>query len=130
MGAWGAGHFENDTAADWIAEIAEDGSADDVREALSRVVEADEYVEAPDGCEALAAAEVVAAARGRAPAEADEDAVAAAARMPELAADAPLALAALAAVLDPERSELHQLWDEAEPEEWLAAVADLRARLT
>lgn len=127
MGAWGPGNFENDNAADWISEVAEEGEPSDVRDALTNVTEAGEYVEAPDACEALAAAEIVAAACGN-PAE-HESAVAAAGRMAELADDGPLALAAIAVILDPEQSELYELWDEAEPAEWLAVVQDLRSRL-
>jgi hypothetical protein len=134
MGAWGTGNLENDTAADWIADLSEGGDADDVRAALRKVLDAEGYVEAPEACEALAAAEVVAAARGAAgPPEDAEDAIAVAERMPELADDALLALGAIGVVLDPERSELYDLWKEAEGDgpdsEWLTVVADLRRRL-
>ena len=58
MGAWGVGIYENDDAADWRFEVAESGLAA-VEAALDSAIEA-EYVEAPDGACALAAADVVA----------------------------------------------------------------------
>ena len=73
MGAWGAGVFANDAAADWADDLVRGGSADVVRAALAaaaeRSPEAD--LDADEGCEALAAAEVVAATAGR-PLQPDE----------------------------------------------------------
>lgn len=129
MGAWGTGNLENDTAADWMGDVADGADADYVRAALRRVLDAEGYVDSPEACEALAAAEVVAAARGHALPD-EESVEAAGARMPELADDALLALGAISVVADPQRSELYELWDDAEPEEWLAVVADLRRRLS
>jgi hypothetical protein len=62
MGAWGAGAFDNDDALDWLSELVDSPDF-----ALGRAVldvTALEYLEAPEGSAALAAAEVVAAARG------------------------------------------------------------------
>ena len=151
MGAWGPGNFENDTAVDWISDV-EDGGAAVVQEALLRVADAGDYIESTEGCEALAAAELVAAALGRPPVApenpevaervpelvefaegATDEAIDLAARMPELADFADLARRAVAAVVDPKRSELYQLWlEDGQPEdddEWIAVVNNLRVRL-
>ena len=58
MGAWGPGIYENDDAADWGAEVTDLG-LQAVEDALDIAIEAD-YIEAPDGACALAAADVVA----------------------------------------------------------------------
>lgn len=127
MGTDGVGNFENDTAADWIGEIAAGGRVDDVREALERVAHAAGDIDAPHACEALAAAEIVAAVRGY-PGD-TQVTRAVARRMPTLIEDAPLALAAIAAVVDPKNSELYWLWEGPYLAEWLAVVEDLQRRL-
>ena len=130
MGAWGTQSFENDDALDWLAALEAEGLPV-AGAALAAVEElAPEYSEAPTCSAALAAAEVVAAMRGR-PAAALPDEVAAwVARMPE--DPGPLVETARRAVdLVAAESELRELWAESpEYETWRATVADLRARLT
>ena len=65
MGAWGFGSFDNDDAADFLADATESGDLSLVRGALDNVLTSTEYVEAPDASQAIAAAEIVAAALGR-----------------------------------------------------------------
>ncbi len=62
MGTWGPKTFENDIALDWLIDLSSAGITG-LSDALKRVAERkpDDYVEAPDCCEALAAAEIVAA---------------------------------------------------------------------
>ena len=148
MGAWGPGNFENDEAVDWISDARESGDPQFVVAALTKVAEARDFIEAPDGCAALAAAEVVAAALGCPPgvpsndqieerlpmlsdfAEGATDSVVEVAElMPEVADQADLARRALVALLDPENSELYGLWDDADAADWLAVLQDLGARL-
>lgn len=66
MGAWGHGSFDNDAASDWLGDLAE-GDVSLVGETLDAVgaAEKDEYIDADDACNALAAAELVAAALGK-----------------------------------------------------------------
>lgn len=64
MGAWGPGSFENNEASDWVADLEESSGIGMLKEAL-KTVEKNKYPEVPDCCVALAAAEVVAAAKGR-----------------------------------------------------------------
>ena len=148
MGAWGPGNFENDEAVDWISDARESGDPQFVVAALTKVADASGFIEAPDGCAALAAAEVVAAALGRPPgvpsndqveerlpmlsdfAESATDSVVEVAElMPEVADQADLARRALVALLDPEDSELYGLWDDADAADWLAVLQDLGRRL-
>jgi hypothetical protein len=64
MGATGAKNFENDDAADWAYDLAESNGTSLLAEAFG-VVEKMDFADAPDCCIALAAAEVVAAAKGK-----------------------------------------------------------------
>lgn len=131
MGAWGAGVFENDDAADWVWELEDDENGSVVIAALSEIVDTpvDDYIEAPEASNALAAAEIVAAARGHhgaeLPSEAREWIRVNAARVDA----AWLALAAGAVERISIDSELKELWDEAGSDEWPRVVADLLARL-
>jgi len=143
MGAWGAGSFENDVASDWAADLADGGDLAMVRDTLTTAAKCpgDEYLEADEGAEALAAAEVVAAAAGRplravAMGSSGPHALAWAAAHPG-AGRPELVELALAAVerVDGAESELCELWlaeGTAGPtasREWFADVEDLRARL-
>jgi hypothetical protein len=63
MGAWGVGPFENDTAGDWLDELMEGSSVRPVAAAITRAQKKknDSDIE----FQGIAAAEVLAAARGR-----------------------------------------------------------------
>lgn len=130
MGVWGIRNFENDDAIDWVAELERSEDVSVIEEALRFVTEGgDEYVEAPEACRALAAAEVVAALNG--------------ASSPDLpgkirwwinrhpAGDQSLSRLALRAVKRVKTaSELKELWDESEnAAEWYGVIRDLEARL-
>ena len=130
MGAWSHTSFGNDDASDFLHEVEEDGqpallNAFEVIEHLKP----DDYLEAPDACVALAAAELVAAASGKPPADFPPQPAALA---PKLSADAALrerATAAVRRLLD--YSELKELWQETNKfSAWKASVADLLERLT
>lgn len=62
MGAWGFGTFENDDAGDWLFDLEETNDLSLIEQTLTLE---DDYTEAPDGCNALAAAEIVAALMGK-----------------------------------------------------------------
>ena len=131
MGAWGPGVFENDDASDWVWELEDDTDGSVLTEALRLVADApaEEYVEAPESCNALAAAEIVAAARGRLGASLPTEAAAWIAANAHVVDDQMLALARAAVERVGADSELKELWDEAADPAWAAAVAELRARL-
>jgi hypothetical protein len=135
MGAWGTDSFANDDAMDWVWGLAESADLRVVRGALDDVLRTDGYLDAGIGAVGLAAAEVVAALDGRAaddlPAEVTQWVAAHRAQRDPALAD--LARAAVTRITsESSRSELRELWDEADPDDrdaWRASAEDLRARL-
>lgn len=132
MGAWGHKSFENDDASDWVYDF-EEGGIGAVKDAFAGVLNtaADDYLEAPEASMALAAAEVVAAAR-------DGDT----SRLSEPAANAFRGhgdwtgiddlVAAAGRAIDRilQASELRELWEETDDyADWQADVAALKSRL-
>lgn len=63
-GAWESGSFDNDDAMDWVAMCVRSKGASAVGKTLEASLKP-AYLEAPEASEAIAAAEVVAAARGK-----------------------------------------------------------------
>ena len=131
MVVWGEGLFDNDDAAEWVYELEEAPDFGVVHAALTAVIEEQGYLRGPQGSIAIAAAEMVAAARER-PGRSIPESVA---LWVELNApgvgdeDVALALAAVDRVLDA-NSELRDLWTASGDPSWLRAVEDLRLRLT
>ena len=140
MSAWGPGSFDNEIASDWAADLAEGGGLEMVKESLeiAALCPLDEYLESDEGSQALAAAEVVAAAGGK-----PVKSVGMGTSGPHALSWAKghkgagsedmttLAQEAVVRVLGAE-SELAELWGAAsstESREWFAEVEDLRARL-
>lgn len=129
MGAWGYGSFENDDAADFLDDVTDSGDTSLLREALDNVLTSTEYVEAPDACQAIIAAEIIAAMCGRPTlaAERQEELSEWLQRIrpamdPELVSQARAALLRILA----ENSELRELWEEAEDySEWQASLSEL-----
>jgi hypothetical protein len=133
MGAWGRGSFDNDDAADWVYEFERDGVAA-VASALQHAAGLSEgdYLEAPEAAQAIAAAEIVAAAR-----DGDLSRLSAPARDAFPGRQQAVAGANLSELAEQtvervlRRSELKDLWDEADDgEAWSQDIADLLARLT
>jgi hypothetical protein len=128
MGTWSASPFKNDGALDWVwsLEGVEDTSV--LSEALDAVA-ADDFDE---GCEeAVAAAEVVAALRGKPLPELPDEVVA---YVKALAGKKPaqelVDQAAAVARRIATDSDLKLRWDESESAtEWQAAMTDLLKRL-
>lgn len=133
MGAWGAGTFENDDALDWF-DALENAGADAVLVALQTIVQEGEggYIESSQASEALAAAEIVAAAHGH-PAAALPGEAADWLAANSASIDAALVRLAVDAVTRIRAgSELKELWDEAADDDrtqWYANVDDLLERL-
>ena len=65
MPGWGSGSFENDDAQDFLGEL-ESLTVDGVKQKLSHAADHEGYLEAPESSVAVAAAEVVATAKGAA----------------------------------------------------------------
>jgi len=131
MGAWDATSFGNDTANDWAYGLEECDDLSYIEAALQKILEeGEEYIEAPDAEEAVAAAEVVAWLRGkRSPVNAYTEKIAAWVDAHPIQ-PTPALTGKAQSVLDRiqrEPSELLELW-EGNPE-WSASLAELRARL-
>jgi Domain of unknown function (DUF4259) len=130
-GAWGVGSFENDDALDWVSELQRASGPQLLVSTLQRVDEKSKYIEAPDCSVALAAAEVVAAARGKPAASLPAEVTSWIARV-QPNVDARLLEAARSAVTncrDGKNSELRDLWLEGDGKAWLNDSARLLARL-
>jgi len=129
-GAWGEGSFENDDALDWTGECSQSIGTKLVATTLNAAVKA-RYLEAPEASAAVAAAEVVAAARGKPSAKLPKQLSAWLDRQSkaELASLASIARQALRKVRDPKSSELKQLWSEGKKNGWDSNVGELEARL-
>ena len=129
MGTWGSGPFENDNAADWVYDLEDADDLTLAMDALERVRGSD-YVDADDASIAIAAAEVVAAAGGRPHADLPEDVrrwiiTNGVTLDPEHSEEAAAAVARIRG----EDSELSELWDEGDAEEWHGHLDDLTLRL-
>jgi hypothetical protein len=127
MGAWGRLFDQNDDAADWLGDFADSPSWAVVSQAFNAVDA--EYVEASDASQALAAAEVVAAALGS-PSDRLSRAIAdwASRNAAEGEAHQDSARATLMRVRDD--SEVQELWQESdEYTDWKTSVDETLSRL-
>ena len=132
MGTWGLGSFDNDSAADFVREVLQDGDFA-LREAFEVILDPDmDYVEVEEGVRAIAAAEILAAVLSGDTSkitdaglrtwvqDSDKSSLA---NLRELAAEA------LGRILAPD-SELPELWEESEEySTWLSDVQRLRLSL-
>ncbi|MEV0036376.1 DUF4259 domain-containing protein [Streptomyces sp. NPDC050804] len=133
MGTWDTGHFDNDTAADFAADLDDATEArrtELVREALLRATAAEDHLDSDEAVVAVAAAALVAEqCPGGPPVETVYGPDEPLPRFPEeLRA---LALRALDRVTA-DKSELRDLWIDADGEdgEWHRGIARLRSTLT
>lgn len=136
MGTWSHEPFGNDAANDWAYGLEDGGGIEVVEDALDKVLEAgDEYIDAGDAEEAVAAIEVLAKLLGKGT-QSDSytkkiDAWVAAhpgAPPPALLQKARRVLARIAG----KDSELAELWDEGDADEaaaWRASLAALQRAL-
>ena len=132
-GAWDVGPFDNDDALDWVWELSESDDLSVVKNALQSAINTSGYLEAPTGSIALAAAEVVAALKGKPRAQLPAE-VSAWVENYESEVDDSLVQAARQAIVqvqNAESSELAQLWSDS-PEllnQWHKDLANLVQRL-
>lgn len=130
MGAWGVGNFDNDDAADWVYELEQSNDTSVLVATLGEVTTGG-YLESPVGCEALAAAEVVAALLGNA-GKALPDNVRKWVAVNDVEVGHDLLALARAAVarVKAEDSELRELWQETgDYRKWVSLQDDLLKRL-
>jgi len=134
MGTWSTDAFGNDTACDWTYELERTRDLTLLESALETILTAgEEYLEAPEAEEALAAAEVIARLQGNwGLRNAYSEAADAWVEANPLAPPAELVRKARAAIerILASPSELLELWQESdELDDWRQSVMDLRARL-
>jgi len=126
MGAWGEGVFENDAAGDWVDQFEHRAPTSIVSKALAAVIK----VKNPDSdrCSAaLAAAEIVAAARGNPCGELPAEIKGWIMEMKFQADDELAALAVKSLVRIGNDSELCELWEHEST--WRCGLDNLRKRL-
>lgn len=135
MGAWGEGPFDNDDAGDWAYAFDGVDEATGLRllaDALD-LGEPGDYLEAPEGTTAVAAAAVVSWLHdpGAIPDSPYAEAAAAWVRTARPTPNASLTAAALAALdrVRSDRSELAELWAESDEAAWRESLTKIEARL-
>jgi hypothetical protein len=132
MGAWSHEPFGNDDANDWAYGLEEVRDLSLVEQAFDEALEAEEYLEAPEGSNAVAAAEVLARMLGKGTQadayteKVDEWIKSVSVRpSPELLAKAQRVLVRVLG----DDSELKELWEEAGADEWVASMKALQAAM-
>lgn len=129
MGA-DTGIFENEDASDWVYDLRESSGPDLLQEAFS-AINGHDYPESADCSIALAAAEIVAAAKGKPSPDLPDGARKWLGDQIHVTSITKLAKTAIAAVNKISvKSELRDSWEESDHwHEWQQAVEDLRRRL-
>jgi hypothetical protein len=129
MGAWSHEPFGNDDACDWAYGLSDTNDLSFIESAINRVLEADDYIEAPDASEAIAAIEVMAKLLGKGTQmdsyTSEVDAwVSAVSIKPglELLSKAKNAIDLILA----DNSELFELWQESGSDDWVKSVKKLQ----
>lgn len=124
------GNFGNDDATDWVYDLEESSGPDVLKDAF-KTINGNGYPESSDCCIALAAAEVVAAAKGNPSADLPDDVRKWLEDQEELNSIKALVKPAIAAVNKVStKSELRDTWEESDSwHEWLQVVEGLRRRL-
>jgi len=134
MGTWGLGAFDNDDAMDWCYALKYANDLAPIETALNGVLNRgkhNEYLELSDCCESLAAAEVIAAVKGKSAVQLPQEVVVFIKRHTITPSPRIIKLACDAVTAVRDVSELRDLWDETDDAEyWLKGVDDLRERLT
>ena len=134
MGAWGVDTFHNDIAADWKYGLESTDDLKYVRETLARVLSiGDDYLDADEACEGLAACEVIARLKGNwGLRDSYSESLDAWVEQHPQVPPSDLVDLALRVIdrITTEPSELRELWGESDDyDAWVAAVANLRDRV-
>jgi len=131
MGAWGINTFESDEASDWLDEFCEEPKEDLLFDTFAVINDiGEDYLELTESSAALAAAEVVAALRGK-PSSGLPDEAQECVRNFKLKPNNELLVAAQKAIARVQtNSELKELWDESDDAaQWQEMVQNLAERL-
>ena len=133
MGTWEITNFGNDAAMDWISDFKEDPTVPFLLQTLEAVFE-DEYLDSDIASEALAAIEVVAAAKGRPSSDFPEEIEAGQLTTVAAAIDTKMietCKKTINRIIKEEDNELFELWEEAgEGQDWVNIQKDLLRRVS
>ncbi|WP_291519399.1 DUF4259 domain-containing protein [Acidovorax sp.] len=133
MGTWSHEPFGNDDAKDWAYELEDANDLSLIESALDIALESEDYLEATEASEAVAAVEVLAKLLGRGTqtdsyTEKVDEWVKSISAKPDAALVAK-AMLTLERVLG-EKSELRELWEESGEEEWLGSIRALQSAIS
>lgn len=114
MGQWGESMFESDGVLDFLAEFQNSMDFSLIENAVSNVLESDEYIDVDDCYNVIASAEIIAAIKGNISAEFPEDLSFKSTSLHECINDELIKLIkkALKKVLLKDGSELVELWED------------------
>jgi hypothetical protein len=130
MPGWGTGSFENEDAQNFLRQLSSFG-IDDLRSILTRAADNDDYLEAPDSSVAVAAAEIVATAKGKPPQTVPGEIAEWVGKIEGAPSSEMSELTRRAVERVRTNSELKDLWLQAEGlNEWSAVLRDLENRLS
>lgn len=140
MGAWDVGHFDNDSALDWVQDILEGNDLKQVKKLLSSIANPkgifgffkskENYLDADQACYGLVAGEVIATIIGKPSDELPDDLMEWIQSNDFSVTKPEIDMARKAIVRIKEDSELRELWVESDEfEEWKQKVEDLERRL-
>lgn len=134
MGAWDHSNFGNDAAHDFVFEVTEQGM-EKITHAIKQAADcpADEYLEVDEGCEALAAIEFIAAAKGKMAEDFPENAEDWLAgkdlggiTSADIISESEKALARIKS----DKSELKELWKDSDKyNDWVKVIDNLQSRI-
>ena len=131
MGAWSHEPFGNDTAGDWAYDLLETNDLSLIEAVLEKTIkESEEFLEAPDGEEAVAAIEVLAKIKGKGTqVDSYTEEVDSWVEKNNLNCSEELSLKAqkVLELVCSEKSELAELWEG--QEEWQASIEKLKLAL-
>jgi hypothetical protein len=129
MGGWGTGSFDNDDAQDFLGELAS-LTIDELKQRLVSAADHEGYLEAPESSVAVAAAEVIATAKGAPPVTVPQQIAEWVSKVEGTPSREMSDLARRAVERVRTNSELKDLWQEAEGlNDWSAALRELEERL-
>jgi hypothetical protein len=130
MPGWGTGSFENEDAQKFLGQLSSIG-IDDLRSILARAADNNDYLEAPDSSVAVAAAEIVATAKGKPPQTVPREIAEWVGKVEGAPSSEMSELTRRAVERVRTNSELKDLWLQAEGlNEWSAVLRDLESRLS
>ncbi len=127
---WDVRSFGNDQANDWLKGLVGSISTDPIKKALLAVLRTDTFIDAQDAERAIAAAEIVAASRGKSSEDIPMEASMWLRAQKFVAQKEMLELSILVVSKIAKKSELRELWDGTDvASDWRKAVFELRERL-